>query len=133
MPTIHLEAQVSPDNLVRAADQLTPPELERFVSQVLALLAHRRAPSLSPAETELLQAINEGLPSELRDRYEALIERRQEGALTSEEHGELLRLTDEVEAIEARRAGKLVELSRLRGVSLPALMDGLGIRSPEYG
>ena len=80
-----------------------------------------------------MQAINEGLPPELRERYEALTERRREGTLTAEEHGELLRSSDEVEVIEARRAAHLVELSRLRGVSLPALMDSLGIRSPEYG
>ena len=131
MPTIHLEAQVSPDDLIRAADQLSPPELERVVSQLLALLAHRRAPSLSPAETELLQAINQGLPSELRERYEALIERRRESTLTPEEHDELLRRTDEVEAVEARRASSLAELARLRGVSLAEVMDSLGIRAHE--
>jgi hypothetical protein len=130
MPTI--EAQVSPDDLLRAADQLSPGELERFASRVMELLAHRRGASLSPEETDLLQAINQGLPTEIRERYEALVARRREGTLTPDEHTELLRLTDQVEVEDARRAEHLAKLARLRGVSLGTVMDQLGIHAPEY-
>jgi hypothetical protein len=132
MPTIHLEALVSPDDLLRAADQLDPAELERFASQVLSLLAHRRVPSLSADETPLLQAINQGIPAALHERYEALVARRREGTLTPEEHAELRSLTDEVEAADVRRVEHLDKLARLRGVSLEAVMDSLGIRAPDY-
>jgi hypothetical protein len=132
MPTIHLEASVTPDDLLRAADQLDPAELERFASQVLALAAHRRAPSLSTDETELLEAINRGIPPETRDRYAALVARRREGTLTPEEHEELVRLGDEVEVMDARRAEHLATLARLRGVSLDEVMQSLGIRAPQY-
>ncbi len=131
MPTIGLEAPVSPDDLLRAVDRLAPAELERFASQVFALLAHRRAPSLSHDETELLQAINQGIPPEIRARYAALIARRREGSLTPEELGELRRLGDEVEVLDAQRAEHLAKLARLRGVSLDEVMDSLGIRAPE--
>ncbi|MFO0760863.1 MAG: hypothetical protein U0359_30580 [Byssovorax sp.] len=131
MPTIHLEASVSPDDLLRAAEQLASAELERFASQVFALLAHRRAPSLSREETDLLQAINEGLPPEVAERYAMLIDRRDEGTLTPEEHAELLRIGDEVELRDARRAEHLVELARVRGVSLDELMETLGIRARD--
>lgn len=133
MPTIHLEAQVSPEDLLRAADQLSPPELERFAIRIQALLAHRRAPSLSPGETELLQAINQGLPAELRERYEALTAQRREGTLAPEAHAELLGLSDQVELFEARRVEHLAELARLRGVSLAGVMDSLGIQARAYG
>jgi hypothetical protein len=132
MPTIHLEASVSPDDLLRAADQLAPAELERFASKVFALVAHRREPSLSHDETELLQAINQGIPSEVRQRYAALIARRREGTLTPEEHAELVRLGDEVEVMDAQRAEHLASLARVRGVSLDEVMDSLGIRAPAY-
>jgi hypothetical protein len=132
MPTIHLEASVSPAELLHAADQLDPAELERFASQVLALVAHRRAPSLSHDETKLLQAINEGIPPEIRERYAALIVRRREGTLTPEERAELLRLGDEVEGLDAQRAENLAKLSHLRGVSLDEVMGALGIRAPAY-
>ncbi len=131
MATILLDPPVSPDDLLRAADRLAPAELERFASQVFALVAHRRAPSLSHEETELLSAINQGLPPEVRERYTALIARRREGSLTPDEHRELVRLGDEVEVMDARRAERLVELSRLRGVSLDEVMDSLGLRAPE--
>ena len=67
MQPIHIKASVSPDDLLRAADQLAPAELERFAEQVLALAAHRRAPSLSHEETELLQAVNQGIPPAVRE------------------------------------------------------------------
>lgn len=132
MQAIHIEASVSPDDLLRAAEHLAPAELERFASQVVALAAHRRAPSLSRDETDLLQAINQGIPPEVRGRYASLIARRREGTLTPEEHGELVRLGDEVEVMDARRAEHLARLARLRGVSLDEVMDSLGIRAPEY-
>ena len=130
MSTIRIEASVSPDDLLRAADQLAPAELERCASQVVALAAHRRAPSLSHDETELLQAINQGIPQEIRDRYAALIARRREGTLKPEEHGELVRLGDEVEVMDARRAEHLARLAHVRGVSLDEVMESLGIRAP---
>jgi hypothetical protein len=130
MPTIHLEA--SPDDLLRAAAELAPAELERFASQILALLAHRVAPSLSHDETELLQAINQGIPPEVQQRYAALVARRRAGTLTPEEHGELLRVGDEIEVMDGQRAEHLAKLARLRGVSLEEVMATLGIRAPAY-
>lgn len=129
MSTIRLEATVSPDDLLRAIEKLGPAELERFASQVFALVAHRRAPSVPDEESELLQAINQAIPAEIVERYAALIERRRDGTLTHEEHEELLRLGDEVEILDAQRAEHLVKLARLRGVSLSAVMASLGIRA----
>jgi hypothetical protein len=131
MPVIHLEAQVSLDELLAAAGQLTLPDMEQFVARLLALRAQRRAPSLPAEEAELLRAINQGVPAELRDRYEVLIARRRADTLTEEEHQELLRLTDQVEAADAERLSHLASLSRLRGVPLGALLESLGIRAPE--
>jgi len=37
-----------------------------------------------------------------------------------------------VEEFQAARVEALVELSRLRGLSLPQLMESLGIKSPGY-
>ena len=90
MAVLHLEAQVSTDALLKAADQ-----------------------------------------GEVRDRYDALIARRQKGMLTSVEHHELLRLTAQIEAIDAARAEHLANLARVRGISLGALLDELGIRAPD--
>jgi hypothetical protein len=132
MAMIRLEAQVSPDELLKAADQLSQTELDQFLKRLLALHAQRRAPSLPANEGDLLHAINQGAPAEVHDRYEALIARRQESALTSAEHDELLRLSDQIEAIDAARAEHLANLSRLRGIPLGALLEQLGILAPEH-
>jgi hypothetical protein len=89
-------------------------------------------PHLSPGEADLLQRINEGPPPETWQQYNALVAKRRSGTLTPDEHATLIALSNQVEEANARRIGYLVELARLRGTSLPALMDDLGIPTPSY-
>lgn len=133
MPTLHVEAQVSPDELLEAVDQLGVADLERFVSRVLALRARRVAPSASPDEGALLAQINRGLPADLRARLGQLHQKSEDGTLGSEEQAELLDLVAQVETLEVERIQNLTRLARLRGMSLTALMDELGIRAPDDG
>ncbi len=133
MPTLHVEAQVSQDELLEAVDQLGMADLERFVSRVLALRARRAAPSLPAGEASLLARINRGLPAAQRDRLDALREKSEDGTLAPDEHTELLGLVASVEAIEVERIQSLSRLAALRGVSLTALMDALGIQPPDHG
>src|SRR5262245_37038433 len=111
MPTVRVEAQLSSEELLKAVQQLELPELERFVSEVVALRARRRAPCLSQPEAELLQNINRGLPEAARQRYADLMAKRDEETLTPEEHAELLRLTDQAERLQAERMESLVALA----------------------
>lgn len=129
MPT----ADLSGDDLLRAAEQLSPPEFDRFFTHLLALRATRAAPRLSAPEAALLQQINAGLPGPLRLHYESLVARRDARTLSPAEQEELSRLSDEVEAIEAARVASLAELAVLRGVTLTALMADLGIPSRDHG
>jgi hypothetical protein len=133
MPTLHVEAEVSPDELLQAVDRLGTADLERFVSRVLTLRARRAAPSVPKEEAALLLQINRGLPAEMRDRLERLNQKCEDEALTPDEHAELLGLVAQVEALEVERIERLSRLARLRGVSLTALMDELGIRPPDDG
>src|SRR5262245_6367659 len=90
MPTVQIEAHLSRAQLLQAVKQLPSAELDEFADEVLALRAHRRAPGVGPAETDLLLKINQGLPDAVRQRYRELIAKRQDETLTSEEHAELL-------------------------------------------
>jgi len=83
---------------------------------------------LPSAETDLLRRINEGMPKKEASRYRELMGKRRSCSLTPEEHQELLRLTDAAEAIQARRVQDLAELARLRGTSLSALVEELGLK-----
>ena len=75
MPTIHLQAEVSCETLLKAVEQLSPPEFDEFVTEVLTRRS-RLGPRLATAlESRLLLHINQGLPDELRERYSDRITR----------------------------------------------------------
>ena len=124
--------QLSPEQIISAVSHLSLSELEQVFAQVLALQAERKAAHLSAAESALLVRINQGLPSALRERIAILRARREEAAITDAEYEELTRLTDRAEELHADRMAALVALAKLRGVSLPVLMEQLGISFPEH-
>ncbi len=133
MPAVSVEAHLSSQELLKAVQQLDLPELEAFVSQVVALRAQRQAPRLCQSEAELLAKINQGPSPEIRDRYNALITKRDDESLTPEEHAELLRLTDQMERLQANRIEYLIALAQLRKRSLEEVMHDLGLRTPADG
>jgi hypothetical protein len=132
MPTIQIEAHLSSAELLRAAEQLNPPELEELVAGLLALQADRKAPRISRAEAELLQIINRAPPVDMQKRFDALNSRRRSETLTEEEQNELVRLIDQMEAFDVQRVEALSDLARLRRISLKALMKELHIRTPAH-
>ncbi len=74
--------------------------------------------------------VNRGLDAQARERFRVLVERRRVHQLTSAEHEELLRLSDEIERLDVQRLQALVKLAQLRGKPLRTLMDELGIQPP---
>ena len=132
MSTVKVEIQLSSQELLKAVEQLSLTDLEQFVSQVLLLQAQRKAKNLPQAEAELLQKINQGIPSDTQKNYDELIAKRQDETLTPEEHRKLLHLTEHIEKLQAQRLEYLGELARLRKTSLTALMENLGIQVPTY-
>ena len=131
MSTIQAEAQLSYNELLKAVEQLSLPELEQFVPQIIALQARYKAPTLPRDEADLLLRINQGVPSNIQERYDRLVTKRRAETLTPDEYSELLRLTDRIEKLEAKRVEYIAELARLRKTSLTALMKELGIQ-PAY-
>lgn len=103
---------------------------EVFVAQRLRDQSNlaRKLAALPDEESILLTRINEGLPTDFWLRYRELVGKRQAEVLTDEERAELIRLSDRVEQKNAERAPYLIALARLRGVSLPVLVQQLGLR-----
>jgi hypothetical protein len=126
-----MTSSLSTEQILSAMEQLSPAELEKLVPHVIALGASRRAPHLEPEESKLLERINEALPAELMARLCELQEQRDTTTLSEPEEEELLTLSDRVEQLHAERLEALADLARLRGTTLTALMDQLGIRFPE--
>lgn len=129
MPTVQIEAQLSSEELLGAVKQLDGNALEAFVDQVLMLRAERKAPHLSPQESDLLREINTGLPETTWQRHHLLEKKRMEETLTAQEQSELIQLNDRIEEDNARRLGRLAELAQLRQTTLDSVMKSLGIGS----
>ncbi len=132
MTTMKIELQLSSDDLLKAVEQLSQADLKQFISQVIALQAQRTAPSLMQQESELLLKINQAISVEIQNYYNDLIAKRETETLTDEEDRELLSLTEQIEKQQAQRIEYLVELANLRGISLNALMENLGIQTQVY-
>lgn len=82
------------------------------------------------AEAQLLEEINQGLSTAEWDRYHALIAKRQQESISDVELQELSSTSDRIETLNVHRLKTLVELARLRGTSLPSLLDQLGLATP---
>lgn len=128
MPTVKIEAQMSALDLLQAVQQLSQPELEQFIEQIIQVKAQRIAPSLSTKESELLIKINQDLPQELRHIYQNLMEKRNQEILTKSEYQQLLELTEQVEKYQAQRLEYLTQLAQMRQISLTNLITQMGLQ-----
>ena len=133
MSTIHIEAQVSTEQLLRAVEQLSPPEFSAVVEKLLALRAERVGAHLDQSETALLQEINAAQPLDTRGRFEALVARRQDESISPAELDDLIRLTEQCEERDVRRLNALEALAQRRHVTLAEIMTSLGIPLPRHG
>ncbi len=131
MPTVQIKAHLTTRQLLKAVEQMPQEDLDRFVEQVVMLRASQRAPRLSPAESELLERINQGLAAREQQRFDELVTQREVADLTDEENAEYLRLTGLAEALNVERVKALVELARARRSTLRAVMQDLGIKTPD--
>jgi hypothetical protein len=132
MPTLHIEAELSPEELLAAVQQLSPAELDAFTAKVLALRAARVAPSLPAAESALLQQINTPIPPEIQNRFDALRRRMDESILSEAEQREYLQLIERIERWDGDRLERLVELAHLRQKPLRTLIAELGLTPHDY-
>jgi hypothetical protein len=121
---------MSVDELLKAVDDLSEPDLDHLVDRALFVRARRKANVLTPDETILLSQINQGIPAKLHDRYEILLEKRDDETLTEAEYAELLDISNQIEAFGVKRIEALAKLATIRQVPLLKLMDDLGIQSP---
>jgi kynurenine formamidase len=123
---------MSIDELLKAVTQLNETDLDQLLHQVVVLRASRKTQVLPEKEAELLQAINQGIPIDLRTCYQQLRQRRDAETLTEMEYDTLIQLSNQIEQIGAQRLEALANLAQLRQVSLLDLMETLGIQPVSY-
>ena len=113
------------DDVLKGISELDTKNLEIFMQKLGHLIARRKVTTLPEREAVLLMKINKAIPPTLQKRYETLLEKNREERITPIEHQELLKVIEKVEVKNAERLERLIELSRLRNISLDELMKQL--------
>lgn len=117
------------DDVLKGISELDTKDLETFMQKLGHLIARRKVTTLPEREAVLLMKINNAIPPTLQKRYETLLEKNREERITPIEHQELLKVIEKVEVKNAERLEHLIELSRLRNISLDELMKQLHLNA----
>jgi uncharacterized protein YjgD (DUF1641 family) len=75
-------------------------------------------------QDDLLQ-VARNLPPEIQQRWDELLEKRDDAILTTSEYVELLQLTEVVEELNLQRMTALSQLAQERGVDLRTMVQQL--------
>jgi hypothetical protein len=119
--------------LLKDVAQMPLLEMERFVQAVNGLIVQKKTTDKSYRERFLLTKINQTvLGKEKTERYQLLILKLESATITDTEHAELMQLTEEEEIIRYERLKYLVELAQLRSITLPQLMENMGLNRPAH-
>lgn len=119
------------DDILNGISELETKDLEKFMQKVGHLIARRKVAYLPERESQLLMKINKAIPLSLQNRYETLLTKNREETITPLEHEELLKIIEKVETKNAERLENLIELSRIRNISLDLLMRQLHLNFVE--
>jgi hypothetical protein len=128
MTTIQVQSQLPFEKLLESLEQLNTAELAQISEQAAQLHARRRSAHLPKADAQILERLGqEVIPSAVRQRCAELTQRARGGTITPAEQDELNDLVDQIELLNAERIRLLMDLARLRNVSLQDLMADLEI------
>lgn len=119
--------KLNPEQILEQMGQLALSDLEQVMNKGYYLLAEKKAPHLSKRETELFMEISKGFEQEFQDRYDVLKEKLENETMNLLENEEFIGMTEIVEARNVTRLQCIVELAQLRQVTVPELMNQLGL------
>ena len=105
--------------------------LERYIAQLLtetSILMTAKKKKKSLTEDELLKHIELDIQTDDLQEYYRLTELFKSGKITEQEREILVQLSNLVEIAHAKRMAYVLQLSKLRKVSLEKLMADLGIK-----
>lgn len=128
MSTVKLEIQLSSQELLKAVEQLNKSEFEEFVSKIIILHTQKKSAQLLKNEAEEFLHKNHNTDCDNHNYYNRLITKTEE-KMTDEEYRELLRLSEQIDKLQAHRFEYLADLAHLHGVSLTELMKSLGFQT----
>jgi hypothetical protein len=134
MSKIHIQTEIDTVLLLQGAAQMTIRELESFVTELNGLITRKKTKSKVRQEKRLLAKINQSvLTLAQRQRYQILSEQLALEVIQPTEYAELSLLANEDEALRNERVKSMIELAQLKAISLPQLMQELGLKPIQYG
>ncbi len=120
------------NNIYQSLSILNVIELDQVMQEVI-ILRRKKLPSvLTQNETELLKKINSGAPTVIQKRYDFLVKKRKNETINDEEYQELLELTAYMENLGVKRLEYLLELAKLRNLSLDEIVEQLQLKPRLY-
>ncbi len=120
------------NNIYQSLSILNVLELDQVMQEVI-ILRRKKLPSvLTHNETELLKKINSGAPTVIQKRYDFLVKKRKNETINDEEYQELLELTAYMENLGVKRLEYLLELAKLRNLSLDEIVEQLQLKPRLY-
>ena len=131
---MQIQPEIDTRSLLQSMAQMPVTELENFISEVNALIKRKKTQDKGYRERVLLEKINQTiLDKKKMNRHNILVEKLEADTLTETEHAEFMLIANHEEKLRNRRVKYLIELAQLRAVSLPQLMDTLGLMPINHG
>lgn len=125
MPTLQIQAEVTPQMVTQMVQSMTEDELRLLERELKIEQLRRFSPDVPQEEKALLERALQLTPHE--SRWEKLTELRETRALSDEQLAELLQITEEREADNVERIAVVMRLAALRGEKFEALWPKLGL------
>ena len=105
-------------------------ELNQFIVQVLELNfpeEKSKPKTIAKHEAQMLQKIELAIPVETWERYHILRAKQQNETINAEERAEYAAANQKIEAANVQRLAALIELAKIRKVSLDEVLNQLGL------
>jgi hypothetical protein len=111
-------------DLLQAVSQLSVQDLQDFVAK-LTVICRQRQSEQTPDEAQLLSMVHRPLPLQTQQRWDELLQKRNDNRLTPSEYEELLQLTEVVEDLNVQRVEALSQWAQARKMDLRTVMGQL--------
>ena len=134
MTKIQIQTEIDPQMFLTSVSQIPVNELEYFVQELNALITRRKATDKTYRDRTLLSKINTTiLPKNKTERYMSLHIKLEAETISESEYQEFMDLVAQEEELRNERVKYMIELSQLRGVTLPQVMSSLGLNFASNG
>ncbi len=132
MEALQIAPQTHALSLLPNMAELPVSELEFYLIEISALIRRKQTTDKTFRERVLLDKISQTVLSKQKaQRYQELAYKLEFETLSDTEYTEFMRLATHEEKLRNQRVKYLIELAQLRAVSLPQLMEDLGLKTPQ--